>query len=163
LSFQNVALKYHYPVGLLYDLFSGSGGGGGNVSFEDSGDVHGGDGHVDGEREGLGDDGLPWKLEFRYSGFPEGQLMRLDEDGLVLRDCFVNAVKEVSFSFSFSFFFPPHLSFSLSCSSFLFSLLFTLFFPFFPVLLTAGQKKSTDDYTHRRMSYAMARETSTWA
>ncbi|KAH0423470.1 hypothetical protein KCU90_g8731, partial [Aureobasidium melanogenum] len=24
LSFENVALKYHYPIGLLYDLFSGA-------------------------------------------------------------------------------------------------------------------------------------------
>ncbi|KAH0369044.1 autophagy protein 5, partial [Aureobasidium melanogenum] len=77
LSFENVALKYHYPIGLLYDLFSGAA----PANPED-------DGTEDGE--GL----LPWKLELRYSEFPDEQLMGLDGEGKVLRDCFVNAVKE---------------------------------------------------------------------
>ncbi|KAI5271860.1 putative autophagy protein Apg5 [Aureobasidium subglaciale] len=76
LSFQNVALKYHYPIGLLYDLFSGS-------QPSDSED----DGTEEAEQ-------LPWKLELRYSEFPRQQLMELDADGKVVRDCYVNAVKE---------------------------------------------------------------------
>ncbi|KAI5206479.1 putative autophagy protein Apg5 [Aureobasidium subglaciale] len=66
LSFQNVALKYHYPIGLLYDLFSGS-------QPSDSED--------DDTEEA---DQLPWKLELRYSEFPREQLMELDEGGKVL-------------------------------------------------------------------------------
>ncbi|KAI5251711.1 putative autophagy protein Apg5 [Aureobasidium subglaciale] len=65
LSFQNVALKYHYPIGLLYDLFSGS-------QPSDSED--------DGTEEA---ENLPWKLELRYSEFPREQLMELDAEGKV--------------------------------------------------------------------------------
>ncbi|KAH0346991.1 autophagy protein 5, partial [Aureobasidium melanogenum] len=77
LSFENVALKYHYPIGLLYDLFSGAA----PANPEDDGTE---------DLEEL----LPWKLVLRYSEFPDEQLMGLDAEGKVLRDCFVNAVKE---------------------------------------------------------------------
>ncbi|KAG9609078.1 autophagy protein 5, partial [Aureobasidium melanogenum] len=77
LSFENVALKYHYPIGLLYDLFSGAA----PSNPED-------DGTEDVEEL------LPWKLVLRYSEFPDEQLMGLDGEGKVLKDCFVNAVKE---------------------------------------------------------------------
>lgn len=75
-----MALKYHYPIGLLYDLFSGAA----PSNPED-------DGTEDVEEL------LPWKLVLRYSDFPDEQLMGLDGEEKVLRDCFVNAVKEVSF------------------------------------------------------------------
>ncbi|KAH0387129.1 autophagy protein 5, partial [Aureobasidium melanogenum] len=77
LSFEHVALKYHYPIGLLYDLFSGAA----PSNPED-------DGTEDVEEL------LPWKLVLRYSEFPDEQLMGLDGEGKVLKDCFVNAVKE---------------------------------------------------------------------
>jgi autophagy-related protein 5 len=88
LSFENVALKYHYPVGLLYDLFSGAA----PANPDD-------DGIDDGD--GSGEEALPWRLVVSYSRFPEDQLMGLDREGKVVRDCYVNGVKEVSFS-SFS-------------------------------------------------------------
>jgi autophagy-related protein 5 len=85
LSFENVALKYHYPVGLLYDLFSGAA-----------------PANPDDDVEGV-EEVLPWRLVVSYSGFPGEQLMGLDEQGKVVRDCYVNGVKEVSFvSFSTS-------------------------------------------------------------
>lgn len=76
LSFQGVPLKYHYPVGLLYDLFSGA-----PPANPD-------DDEVDAEET------LPWKLELRVQEFPP-ELMGLDVEGKVVRDCFVNGVKEV--------------------------------------------------------------------
>jgi autophagy-related protein 5 len=95
-----VALKYHYPVGLLYDLFSGAA----PANPDDDG-IDDGDGGVE--------EALPWKLVVAYSGFPGEQLMGLDGEGKVVRDCYVNGVKEVSFSLFPLSFFGFCLSFSL--------------------------------------------------
>lgn len=81
LSFENVPLKYHYPIGLLHDLFSG------NAPADADEDEVGSE----------GDRGKPWKLVVSYSNFPEDMLMGLDAEERVQRDCYVNAVKEVSF------------------------------------------------------------------
>jgi autophagy-related protein 5 len=80
LSFENVALKYHYPIGLLYDLFSGAT-----------------PANPDDDDEVEAAEALPWKLVVSYSKFPVEWLMGLDKEGKVVRDCYVNAVKEVSF------------------------------------------------------------------
>lgn len=85
LSFENVPLKYHYPIGLLHDLFSGN-----PPADTDDDEV--------GSEE---DRGRPWKLLVSYSNFPEDMLMGLDAEGRVQRDCYVNAVKEVSFVSSY--------------------------------------------------------------
>ncbi|GAB7349584.1 hypothetical protein MBLNU459_g0276t1 [Dothideomycetes sp. NU459] len=110
-EFDGVALKWHYPVGLLYDLFSGAQ----PVCPEDLGELGGvagwgavaGDG---GEEEtgtetvvgGVKEDGgglslLPWRLTLHYTDFPAEQLVRLDGQGKVLLDAFRNAVKEADF------------------------------------------------------------------
>ena len=78
-------LKWHYPVGLLYDLFSNA------APANPDDDSIGG---VEGEDEG--ESPLPWRLELRYEGFPDERLGRLDGEGKVLWDGFVNGVKEVS-------------------------------------------------------------------
>jgi autophagy-related protein 5 len=72
-------LKYHYPIGLLYDLFSGA-----TPTNPDDDDDEA--------------ETLPWKLVVSYSKFPDEWLMGLDAEGKVVRDCYVNAVKEVSFA-----------------------------------------------------------------
>jgi autophagy-related protein 5 len=81
-----VALKYHYPIGLLHDLFSGA-----PPANPDD----------DGSEEAEGERGKPWKLVVGYSAFPDEQLMGLDAEERVVRDCYVNAVKEVSLYFPF--------------------------------------------------------------
>ena len=74
-----VPLKWHYPLGLLYDLFSGAG----PVDVEDGG-------------KKTGDDGA-WRLTVHYSDFPADQLIPLDGEGRAVRDAFTNAVKEADF------------------------------------------------------------------
>lgn len=51
---------------------------------------------ADDDQIGEGEVGKPWKLVVSYSNFPEDMLMGLDAEGRVQRDCYVNAVKEVS-------------------------------------------------------------------
>jgi autophagy-related protein 5 len=95
LSFEDVPLKWHYPLGLLYDLFSGAE----PVDVEGSGPR---------EQTGLheattGGEGnvaivpIPWKLTIHYSEFPAEQLMQLDAEGRTMQDTFVNAIKEADF------------------------------------------------------------------
>lgn len=87
LEFESVPLKWHYPAGLLFDLYSGAE-------------------PVDSPREeemgeSLATAGteppLPWKLFVHYSGYPSEQLIQLDADGKVLLDTFINGVKEADF------------------------------------------------------------------
>lgn len=90
-SFEGVPLKWHYPLGLLYDLFSGA---------EPA--------TIERQTKGLEEsqlvakpagqeEPLPWKLTVHYSDFPDEQLIQLDADGKMLLDAFINAVKEADF------------------------------------------------------------------
>ena len=79
LSFDDVPLKWHYPVGLLYDLHAG-------LQTEDNGDL-----------EVKADDMLPWKITLHYTNFPAEQLMHMDAEYKVLLDTFINSVKEADF------------------------------------------------------------------
>lgn len=90
LSFEDVPLKWHYPLGLLYDLFSGAD-------------------PLDLEPSGLSEDvtasdlplkrptTIPWRLVIHYSDFPGEQLIQLDAEGRAMQDAFINAVKEADF------------------------------------------------------------------
>ncbi|KAI9739800.1 MAG: autophagy protein 5 [Cirrosporium novae-zelandiae] len=113
-SFEDVPLKWHCPVGLLYDLFSGAepvmlhrddkGGGYGSVhesqlrpvkEEEEGNDGEGEEGGGVGAEEG--GTKLPWKLTVHFSDWPEDQLVRLDTDWKALHDAFVNSAKEADF------------------------------------------------------------------
>ena len=84
-SFENVPLKWHYPLGLLYDLFSGatpSQSPGSNPREQASPDE---------------EDSLPWRITLHFTEWPDDQLVRLDPEGKVVHDAFINSVKEADF------------------------------------------------------------------
>lgn len=91
-EFENVPLKWHYPVGLLYDIHSGAEPAdlGRKLAVETS------------QTSSLPDpegpsSTLPMKLVLHYSEFPTEHLIQLDLEGRAMLDSFVNAVKEADF------------------------------------------------------------------
>lgn len=100
-------MKWHYAVGLLFDLFSGAtpssspatpdpqhDHGGGGDSGGDGGMLEEEEDDGEGERKS---DPLPWRLTVHFSAWPDEQLVRLDAEGRVLHDAFINSVKEADF------------------------------------------------------------------
>ena len=83
-SFEDVPLKWQYPLGLLYDLFSGT-----PPALTDAQDsAH--------EENNVGE-GLPWLLTLHFTEWPEQALVRPDAEGKMLHDAFINSVKEADF------------------------------------------------------------------
>ncbi|KAI3066735.1 hypothetical protein CBS147343_7195 [Aspergillus niger] len=83
-SFEGVPLKWHYPIGLLYDLYAGAdpaSKGGAETDLVSTTD----------------EDPLPWRLVVHFSDWPDEELVRLDADGIVMHDAFINSVKEADF------------------------------------------------------------------
>ncbi|KAL9068661.1 MAG: hypothetical protein Q9157_006441 [Trypethelium eluteriae] len=95
-AFESLPLKWHLPVGLLYDLFSGAEPASSSADpargHESRHDEHTGDKKNDNDTETL-----PWKLVVHFTDWPEDQLIKLDEDGKVIQDAFINGVKEADF------------------------------------------------------------------
>ncbi|EEH35402.1 autophagy-related protein 5 [Paracoccidioides lutzii Pb01] len=99
-SFEGVPLKWHYPLGLLYDLYSGAdpvtskSSVGEDVSHAVSpGEEDDSDHHSEHEHRKP----IPWRLQVHFSDWPDQELVRLDADGRVIHDAFINSVKEADF------------------------------------------------------------------
>jgi autophagy-related protein 5 len=99
-SFEGVPLKWHYAVGLLYDLYAGA-----DPVSKSSGSEK--PAHTvsivrqRGENPAFAEEKantlLPWHLTVHFSDWPDEDLVRLDADGMVLHDAFINNVKEADF------------------------------------------------------------------
>ncbi|KAL8826228.1 MAG: hypothetical protein Q9191_003939 [Dirinaria sp. TL-2023a] len=92
-SFENVPLKWHYPLGLLYDLFAGASpsqapGSAARQKEEEE---------ASSSSNGQDTTSLPWQLNLHFTEWPDEQLVRLDADGKVMHDAFINSVKEADF------------------------------------------------------------------
>lgn len=85
-SFEEIPLKWHYPLGLLFDLFSGA-----VPSSIASPESH--DSKSFADENGA----LPWRLKVHFTSWPDERLVRLDAEGRVLHDAFINSVKEADF------------------------------------------------------------------
>ncbi|PPJ59555.1 hypothetical protein CBER1_09803 [Cercospora berteroae] len=92
ISFEGVPMKWHYPLGLLYDLFSGAE----PLDLDPPG-------LPDAEKSQLfsgkpsGSSTIPWQLVIHYSDFPADQLIQLDAEGRTMQDTYINAVKEADY------------------------------------------------------------------
>ena len=93
LSFQEVPLKRHYPLGLLYDLFSGAE----PADLESPGNPRSVSASQAIVEPSPVSSPIPWKLTIHYSDFPGDQLIQLDPEGRTMQDTFINAVKEADF------------------------------------------------------------------
>ncbi|KAJ5090909.1 hypothetical protein N7532_009593, partial [Penicillium argentinense] len=82
-AFEGVPLKWHYPAGLLFDLYAGA--------VAASKLATGGTDLPESESS------LPWRLTVHFNDWPAEDLVRLDPDGIVLNDAFINSVKEADF------------------------------------------------------------------
>ncbi|MCJ1441736.1 MAG: autophagy protein 5 [Stictis urceolatum] len=91
-SFEDVPLKWHYPVGLLYDLFSGST----PTLNPHQPSSQRGHSHAHPEHPAPQNQPLPWRLVLHLSEFPDS-LVKLDDEGRVLHDAWINSIKEADF------------------------------------------------------------------
>ncbi|SMR57348.1 unnamed protein product [Zymoseptoria tritici ST99CH_3D1] len=85
-TFEDVPLKWHYPLGLLYDLYSGAE----PVDLASAAET-------DDAASSKTSLPTPWKLTIHYSDYPEHQLLHLDPEGRTMHDTFINSVKEADF------------------------------------------------------------------
>ena len=89
LEFEAVPLKWHYPLGLLFDLYSGAE----PISFDQTTART----LSQEESDALQAEPLPWRLTVHYSDFPADQLIQVDADGRMMLDAYINGVKEADF------------------------------------------------------------------
>lgn len=94
-SFEDVPMKWQFPIGLLYDIYSGASDrltpdDNGLKSKKSSGDTSPTEPSTEAPRT--------WQLTLHFDDYPAEVLVKLDDDAKVLRDAFTNSYKEASFA-----------------------------------------------------------------
>lgn len=78
-------------MGLLYDLYA-------DADPASSRESSGIDEQSDWDTKNTsGSSTLPWRLTVHFSDWPDEELVRLDAEGMVMNDAFINSVKEADF------------------------------------------------------------------
>ena len=86
-------MKWHFPIGLLYDLYSGA-----SEQLRDEQDNDRNTGaYTSAEEPGALKGPKAWKLTLHFENWPKEALAHLDSEGKVMRDAFTNSVKEVGY------------------------------------------------------------------
>ncbi|MCJ1375305.1 autophagy protein 5 [Loxospora ochrophaea] len=103
-TFEDVPLKWHYPLGLLYDLFSGAAPSSqgppppqSKTKIKPTPSPQPPSPSSSSETAAAAADPLPWRLVLHFTDWPDEHLVRLDGDGKVLHDAYINSVKEADF------------------------------------------------------------------
>ncbi|KAK7522255.1 autophagy protein 5 [Phyllosticta citriasiana] len=106
LSFEEVPLKWHHPIGLLYDLYSGAepfnahGSSDDSLSHHDALPSKPSPASPTSSSSGSSSTGpsapLPWRLTLHYAAHP-ATLLPLDAELKSQHDAFINGVKEADF------------------------------------------------------------------
>jgi autophagy-related protein 5 len=93
-SYENVPLKWQFPVGLLFDIYSGASD---RLAKDDNGSDEDSPKKTTSPIEQQSGDQRTWQLTLHFDDYPNEVLVNLDSDGKVLKDAFTNSYKEASF------------------------------------------------------------------
>ena len=85
-------LKWHLPIGLLYDLYAGA-----DPASKGDRDAYASEDATESPTNDSAGGSLPWRLTVHFSDWPNEELVRLDANGMVMNDAFINSVKEADF------------------------------------------------------------------
>jgi autophagy-related protein 5 len=92
-SYENVPLKWHFPIGLLFDIYSGHS----DHLQDDSGHGPKKDSSPTDTNYGSSGFSRTWSITLHFDDWPSEVLAKVDDVFKSVRDAFTNSYKEASF------------------------------------------------------------------